>query len=291
MNNTLDYFDALKQINTLQSAKESYTKKCSTESDEIYWKYDDLKRELIKKCNEEKAVVEKKKETFEKENNSKSEPYRQIVRNTKDMFKLFEILLSEPSEIVFENWGDRDPVNIIHIPVDNGYIKVYIYITPNKKPKNRFSLHLRIKSIFRFKFEEFNINNVLKALPTEKELRTWYERNKNELKWKYPCEPPPGIGLKWESGLSDTLTSHTCLEQKYEETKTLWKDKKWQRAYWLHKKDYYENHYSNGVDTDEYHDICLLLETEKKTDLPLLIGQIKSSIGLKELERRFKEKG
>lgn len=279
MNRIAEYNDAKKQVKKLNALKDSHDKQCGAEIREIDWKYRDLKRDLDEKCMKETGVVEKRKEEYKNKIKSQLKPYYEIINDTETTYKLFEVLISDNSDMDFEYRFDRESPVIIDTPVDTQYLKVWVYIMGNNKPKNCFSLKIRVKSMFQWQFEEFRIDSRnIKDLPTEKELELWYEKNKNNLRWKW------GVSFVY---LPDILEAHADLEQKFEKARELWKQKSWQRAFWLHKKDYYENHYTSGTDTDEYKDICLLLKTAW-INLPLLVGQIKSDMGKKELERRMK---
>jgi len=275
------YFDTVKQIEKLNHLVDEYNEKCRKEINEIHWKYEDLKRDLDKKSQKKMAVVKERQESYKKEIASEIEPYAKITRDTEKIYGLFEVLLDYNHNVDFKDTYDRKSPCIIDTVADDDYKKVWIYIIGNDKPKNCFSLNLRMKSVFQRmrEWEEFRIDSKnLKDLPTEKELEIWYEKNKNNLRWKWGSET---------IYLPDVLKEHTSLEQEYEKARELWKSKEWQRAYWLYKKWYYENCYSRGTEKDEYKDIVLLLKTSDK-NLPLLIGQIKSDRGKQEFERRLK---
>ena len=280
MNSIAEYKKAQEQAKLLEDLERQHSRECAKESDKIFWKYNDLKYELDKKCQNEKKIIEEKKQDFINKNQLELKPYHQIISDTEDIYKLFEIIISNGSEINFEERFDRGTPVIIDTPVDDKYKKVWIYIIGNKKPKNCFSLMLRMKSFFQYEYSDFKIyGKTLKNLPTEEELKVWYQKNRNNLRWKW------GTETKY---LADILEKHVCLEAKFDkEAKELWKNKEWQRAYWLYKKEYYENHYSHGTETDEYHDICILLKTSL-IDSPLLIGRLKSDMGKRELKRRLR---
>lgn len=282
MNPITIFNNANKEIEKLNGLEKEHDKVCDKKINDIYWKYYDLKRELDKKESAEKEVVEKEKEAYKNKIDSEKEPHIDITRDFKHTCKLFGVLLSE-RRLEFKDNFDRDEMNIIDMVADDEYKKIWVYAARSHKPKNKWSLVIRMKSVFGWKFnDEFgDTDRNLKDLPTEEELKVWYEKNKNNLRWKW------GNTTKY---LSDYLERHTCLEKDYEKAKELWKSKVWQRAFWLHEKDYYKNNVSRGTDTDEYRDICLLLDTSK-INLPLLVGQMKSDEGKKEFERRLKEKG
>jgi len=280
--------ESKKEVERLSALRNEHIKDCDSRANKIEWKYRDLIRELEYKSSNERGVIEKEKEDYKNKIDTQRTPHYEVIKYTEKVFKHINIMISndepEPIKETSSRYIDEDPI-IIDVIADDNYKKVYAYITKNNNPKNKYSLFIKRHSIFsRYdKFTEVSGDNgLLKELPTLKELQTWYEDNKNQNK-----------DFKWKWGshyytLKDYLEAHARIEQEHEKIKSLWKERRWQRAYWLHQKYYYEKHYSHGTTTDMYKDVLLLLDTAYE-DTALLVGQMKSDIGKAELERRLKE--
>jgi hypothetical protein len=280
--------ESRKEVKKLSNLREEHGKKCDDKKYKIEWHYRDQIRELERKSSNEQNVIEKEKEDYKNKIDVQRTPHYEIIKFTEKVFKHIDIILSndepEPIKEIRFRYMNEDPI-ILEVIADDNYKKVYAYITKNSKPKNKYSLFIKRHSIFsRYdKFKEVSGDNgLLKELPTLKELQTWYENMKNK-----------GSDFKWKWGshafsLKEYLEAHARLEQEHEEVKSLWKQRQWQRAYWLYQKYYYKHYYSNGTSTDMYHDVVLLLETPYE-DTALLINRMKSDIGKAEFKRRLKE--
>lgn len=296
------YKEALKERDRLSNLKVEHDTQCTTEVNKIHWKYNDKKRELDIRCNKEKAVVEKRKNKYAEKIDTQIKPFVDTIIFVKNIFEYFELFLNNRElEVPYklfnkeDSWSKENVTEVVDIIGHDQYKRVWIYIVPSKKPKNKYSLRMKRKSIFNSVKRSGDVSilkglpdieqlnkwygdvSILKDLPDIEQLKKWYEKNKNDIK------------CKWGSHhfhLNEYLNTHANIEKEYEECKELWKEKKWQRAYWLDKKECYETQYSGGKYTDEYHDILLILKTSHE-NTPLLMGQMKSDLGKKELERRL----
>jgi hypothetical protein len=140
------------------------------------------------------------------------------------------------------------------------YSVIKLYIVPNGKPTNKYSLIIRGYHIFgeliRENFGEYvnrvneshcNMKYTVKETPTEKELLEYANNPKNL----------PKIMALLPIRELDTLG------EQYEEALNLLKDTEWQRLYYEDRKAYYENHYSRGTETPEYAAVLLALKQLK----------------------------
>lgn len=282
---------ALKEIERINAIESEYKKNHDKKNHDIWCKYFDLKRELDEKERKEKEAVEKDHQKFMSKIYQEKAPYHQILEDSEEIFNLIELHINNTTakELEHEFYTNHnyfrekvhvDPIGIIR---NDDYLRIGIYILENKKPTNKYSLTIYINSIFGFLNENnYNQEITLRDAPTIKELQQWYEKNKSNLKWKRYREP---------ISLNDYIEKHIQKEQKYAHAIELYKQREWKWAYLKYRKWYYEHHVSRGSTCDEYKEILELMKifhTEKE-NLPLLINEIKSEDGLKELERRLKE--
>lgn len=155
--------------------------------------------------------------------------------------------LSESRKIYF------DPIDVIW---DSEYTKIYVYIVPNDKPKNKYSLILRGYSIFtNFQLGKSLLNNCkcgiyirgihednynicvnVKDAESEEKLKKYYDRNNKKIM----AMLPDNIG---------------DVEKEFETAKDLYKEKDWQIAYLEYKKYEYEHCYSRGTELPEYKEV------------------------------------
>jgi len=281
------YRDAQEQIERLDGLESKHNDKCRDETREISTKYWDMKRKIEDRECKEVRVIENRKEKYNAKCKLERVPYQKVINDMEEIFKLMDVHIDEEKN-KFEFNNPYKEYIFVDTVVEDKYKAVWIYIKCNDKPKNKFSLMVKVGSIFQWKFADYHISSrVLKDLPTEAELRAWYKKNRNNIRWGW---------CSHMVFLNQILEEHASLEEKYEQAVEFYKDRRWQGAYWLHQKDIYEKHYHidpyvmiyNGK--DEYVEVLemlLLLRTVDKK-LPLLIGSIKSESGIRELERRLK---
>jgi hypothetical protein len=133
--------------------------------------------------------------------------------------------------------------------IKDKYKHIAVSIQFINNPKNKYALYFHIKSMFRVMI--FN-STVLKTAPTEEELLKYYEKIKSKIVLKT---------YKESYKLSDIIKDLDNQAQKYEEAVTLLKtNPDWKHIYLIHRKKYYENCVSQGTDSEEYKQICLLLQ-------------------------------
>lgn len=136
-----------------------------------------------------------------------------------------------------------DPIQTIK---DDGYSIFNLYIVPNKKPTNKYSLIVRGYSIFGDLLKGFTFGSIsgvnesscnfyitIKDAPTEKELLAYVEKRMNKIMEKLP-------------------SSYDTIVKEYQKAQKLLEEKEWQIFYWEGQKHYYENGYSHGTETKEY---------------------------------------
>ena len=194
----------------------------------------------------------------------RAEPSRAVVKKTEDILNFIYVSLNLP-EIDLQEEGT------IEIIADDEYKKIGIFILQNKKPVNKFFLIIKGESIFQYTFSETRSERTLKDASSEEFLLELWKKNKNNI-------------------LDHYLKHHADLEEKYREALILYRHKDWKLAYLMHRKDYYENDYSQGTETEMYKGAleCIkILKTEQK-NLPLLLGEIVTPDGLKEITSRLK---
>lgn len=287
-----EYDHALEELRKINVSKSEHEKIIKDKNHVIWCKYFDLKRELEEKERKEKNIVEKEEAEFKEKIDREKAPHLQIMNDTEEIFKFIDLYIknTKAKELEHEFYTRHnyhrelahvDPIDIIR---DDDYLRIGIYILENEKPKNKYSLEIHIRSIFYSLRQSSDYNNeiTLKDAPTQKELHSWYEKNKNDLKWKR---------YKEIIHLGDFIKEHLQKEQRYAEAIELYKQREWKWAHLKYQKFYYEHHVSNGTNCDEYKEILELMKLFRtaKENLPLLVSEIKSEKGLKELERRLKE--
>lgn len=137
----------------------------------------------------------------------------------------------------------------IEMLADDNMKRVGLFIMPNKKPVNKYSLTL----VSRYSLPLNIIENspghqdeiTLKDSPTEKALMAYYEKARAKLIETY-------------------VTSYIAIEKEYTEAIETFKDPAWRLAYMLHKKHYYEERYSSGTNTKEYKAILKDIQALRK---------------------------
>ena len=266
------YYDALKELSLLENEKgaldnqlkskkkiidKDFGNKISQLKDQIY----NLERECDKALKDEDTKLE----AVIAELNIKHNKAFEIQTQTEKTFTLIDVYLDDPclTETALPLVNDQYK----HIGVELN--------SERRSPKNKYSLTLTYNSIFKHRFDKifYRRNEQLKKAPTIEELKVWFEKNKTKLVSQ------------------DFLQAHAQYEVEYEKAKELYKTKEWKLAYWLHKKDYYENQVSTGTSTEAYKgilEILTILKTPRK-NLTLLLADIVTDQGKKELFERIKD--
>lgn len=257
-----------KEISILKSKKEKQEENNSKEENKLQEKYLELESNLREKKSKELQVINKKEEREYRDYNKKieslSEPLKikdkvisfiRINNETKNYsIKTPEVYeydyLRSPQGFIE---GDKQKIfyNPLIVLVDDDFKKVLLYSTNNRKPKNKFSLIAVGSSIFSDKklikipysyglnanIDNSNIRTLIKDFPTEEELKEYLNKNKKRI-------------------LKDFLVEHEKIEKEYKDLEPLFDSKEWKIAFLEDEKDYYENRYSHGTETEEYKKVC-----------------------------------
>ena len=251
MNTITDYRNALKEIKKFDKIQDENRENFQNQEHELYCKYLDLQRALDDKKAAEHEEIKKKIAKCNEVLNSGKKASVDIIHTTERVFRLIDVYVSEKPELKFEDWSDKTGRTIIDTLCDDEYKKAWIYICESRKPKNKFALKLRTKSIFQYQFDEFRkYDQTIKECPTEEELKKWYGKNKGKIQWR------------WMSHIftfAEYVEKHVSLEKEYQEAIVLSEKKVWLRGYWEHQKHYFEEHVCRGTDTEEYKKVLKIL--------------------------------
>lgn len=252
-----EYKNALSELMALNveyGQQKNITEREQKDVRDKYWelkrKIDDRKYKL--ELQEEKRIrnIDVKFSKYEYAINIKKQPYNDICNGVEDIFKMFDILISENVEpTVFNDILVKGKcLEVLEVLYDDKYKRVYVYIEKNDKPKNNLTLAIKGKSFFGYHFDKVNIGTVdIRYASTVIELTQWFRKNKDNLKWQW--------GWKHNVYLADIMERQSYLEKLYGDIQELWEKKGWRRVYWNYKKDYYENHYFRGTETEEYKNV------------------------------------
>jgi hypothetical protein len=161
-------------------------------------------------------------------------------------------------------------VNPIATLREDKYNKIYLYILPNKKPTNRFTLKIEGYSPLGNE-RNWHGERAVKDAPTQEALIEYAKKNIDKIRAVLP------------SNLDE-------LASEYELAVELLKDKDWWILYLADRKNYYAEHYSGGTTTPEYKDLCAIYAQYKKNskNMILLLGQLESEEGKQVLEKLLK---
>ena len=229
--------------------------------------YDKKIQEIMKERDGEIDKIEMRIKNKRDESHVKIEELNKIISKVERILALFNIFRENDGtnfEVYMYSDGDErgnylsESRKIILKPIeilqDDEFKKIAVYIVENDKPKNKYSLIIRGRSIFAWKEslelknymygsyisgvheDGCNIETTLKDSPTEKELLEWYAKNKNKI-------------------LKEFLEKHQEVENEYKEAIILYEQRGWKILYLENQKEYYEKHYGHGTDTEEYNQV------------------------------------
>ena len=271
-------------IRNFQKAKET--------SEKISNKMEHIQIEIDKQCRKVKGVYQDKIYALEQERDhqvnilttksskeieylkNEAEKSHQILNNVDRLFSFMKLFIEgfsvdEPEVYYYsdrDEYGNylRDRRRIFVSPIatlkEDAYCKFRLYVLPNRKPKNKFSLIiygtaplLGAKDQFRAKFK-FNE----KCDVSKEALVKYYQRNEARIKARLPAN-------------LDELAID------YEKAVKLFQDDAWKSLYLENQKYYYEERVSGGVNSPEYRDIIKLIKHFKNP--ALLVGQLESGEG------------
>ena len=270
-----EYRNAAKNIKISSDQMDTIKKEANKKTSNIEWEGREAARKIENeyrlKADAIKEEAKKKIEQLIKENAGYHETRVKVQR----YFKLLELRESggfkvEPEVYVYSH---KDPqgkyisnarkVFYEHVGIlrQDKYNDIRLYIVENGNSVNNLSIIIRGSSFFgddlrdRVKISQGYINNChdncniqinLKIGSSKEELLKYIERSQNFNKMKEML--PANLD---------------ALAKEYEIVCELIKDKEWQILYLEHKKDYYENRYSHGTETDEYKEILKKLKKLK----------------------------
>jgi hypothetical protein len=253
-----DYTNAQKELDSIQQEKEQLKESIRIIEKDFDTKIQKLKDEKDKAFFEAKKKVEQYKATLDIKKSSCESTIKTVHR----IQQLMEIVMDHssvtaPEVYVYSDkdekgnylgWNNRRkiPIDPIKTIKDDEYSIFNLYIVPNTKPTNKYSLIVRGYSIFGDLLKGYTFGSIsgvnesscnfyvsIKYAPTEKELLAYVEKHINRIMETLPL-------------------SYDEIVKEYKEAEQLLKEKEWQIFYWEGRKYYYENHYSHGTETKEY---------------------------------------
>lgn len=241
----------------ITSVKDSYYKQKRVLDDKEY--------KETSKLSKSRDLAREKFENKKEKHISISENYRRILNLMEVIKETRNLGLSEPKVYHYDYIRNKegsiestDKVKFYYTPIgvlcNDDYKKLFVYIVNNSKPTNKFSLVVVGNSKFNKEIielpysygfdahtEDANIQGNIQDKPTEEELKEYFVRNQKRM-------------------LKSFLTKHALIEAEYLEVEKETDTKEWKLAYLENKKDYYENHYSGGIETKEYKEVVKEIE-------------------------------
>lgn len=266
----------LKRLNKIENKNaEAYNKKDS----EIKNKFWDLKKELEAEEREEREIIDKALEKQKADTEKQEQPHKEKTKQFNRIIEFIRISKKEHNlnfevykmdypkdrkgEVIRTKSGDYpEEIQIDYKPLDtirnDGFIKLKIFITENRKPKNKFSLIAVGNTIFNkdilnipYSYYNFgchinsaNIETGIKDFPTKEEVKEYYKRNFGKI-------------------LKDFREKHKKAEEEYKRVISETDTKEWEIAYLESQKYYYKNLYSHGEETKKYKQIIKKLKALK----------------------------
>jgi hypothetical protein len=199
----------------------------------------------------------------------------EIIKRVEQLFKFMHLSIEgfdvpTPDVHYYNNSMDASNKRVQVYPIatlrEDKYNKIYLYILPNKKPTNKFTLKIEGYSPLGNE-RNWHGERDVKNAPTQEALIEYAKKNIDKIRATLP------------SNLDE-------LAIEYETAVELLKDKNWWILYLENRKNYYVSHYSGGTTTPEYKDLCAIYNQYKKNpkDMVLLVGQLKSEEGRQILE-------
>lgn len=251
---------ASKEIARINKEEDIHEELLDKQRTKAFYKYQDQIDKIRSEQREVEREFEEKKEKLNKEATDEIMELRPAVEKLKRILELMEITKREKPSLKLKANNRGKEIILIDEPRKDQYIRLYVYIYENDKPKNKYSLAIVGKHIFNsdmlpresyptsyFKpyFENnnasFTVN--IKDAPTKEELIKFYEKaDKNGL---------------WVSG------HFANLVKEYEFVLENCNTPEWEKEYLLDQKDYYENRYSNGIAQPEYKKVIKRLKALK----------------------------
>lgn len=264
------------ELKTINEAQDEFDKNSQEERRELNEKYYKLEEELSNKKLEEHSKIDKFRGEINEKYEANKENSIQILREHKEIINILKInqetryySIREPlvyrMDYIYSPTGfitSRDKVKkfyqILKVLVDDDFKKIYLYITQNGKPKNKFSLisvgntKLNSKMLeipysygIEVSVDKANIISLVKDFETEDKAKEYLKRNKKRI-------------------LKDFLEKHTEQEEYFKSVvEELEDSKEWKIEILETDKRYYERCVSNGTEEPKYKEICKRLEELK----------------------------
>ena len=269
-----EYKKAQEELSKIKDEDDKQNKVLDAEHNAVFNKFWDQEQEVSRKKRIAERALQKKRDIHrekiqnrEKLHVEKIQAYKRILtfmeiskdgQDTNFEVCKFDYPRDEKGEVIRVLEGNcwcyperiEIPYESLATLKNDKYAKIQAFIVENNKPKNKYSLIIVGKSIFREKLFSNKLdypywyglrcrtscNNIavgVKDRPTKEELVAYFEKNRDKM-------------------LKDYFEEHQQIEKEYEEIIEQTANRRWELAYWEDKKDYYENHYVNGTETKEY---------------------------------------
>jgi hypothetical protein len=274
MSKITEYNNSKKKICELSVTIASIERDTDKEKSRLmYDVYRPMIHDLEKERDDKIHIVEAKSSSEKQELNNLIESQRVIVKEVEQVYVMIDVYknnLKEPfkPEVCLYVYSHKDEqgnyisdsrkvvFESFEVLESDKYKGMAMYVVENSKPTNKYSLVIAYSSLFPdeiFKRGFSYISSVhtehgtrmtiIKKGPNKEDLIAWYHKK----------------GLP--QTVKDMITGHKKLEEQYEEAIKLYEIKEWKKGYLQWKKDYYENHYSQGTETPEYKAICKELKS------------------------------
>lgn len=273
-----EYKQAEKELKKIRMEKDKQDEIFKKEEDVLWTKFHRLEKKLNNQKYKEENILTRRKEKFKTSIQAREKHHVEKRQEYERILTLMEIHKDEPDikpiRVYYYDYPRDEKGEVKHIPDGHGnlvypdkteipyepiallkndkYAIIQAYITKNDKPKNKYTLSIVGRTIFKellenqhtygygsdYRDEHANINIWLADRPTKEELIAFFERFK-----------------KNKNILTEFLEQHTQLEQEYENIIASTSNNMWELEYWENKKDYYENHYNHGTEQPEYQEV------------------------------------
>ena len=267
--------EAKEQLSQIEKSQDRFNKNVDRQLEEIRGKYRSLRYEIDDKEREAKKGVGDTKKNVNSKYEASKENSISVLSEFDNNLKFYKIWNHRDcqiggAEVYYYDYvrgntgyivGDKQKFfyNPIGLLVEDDFKKILIYVTKNSKPKNKYDLIacgdtrltgnlLNIPCSYGIDayVHNSNIRELIKSFTTEEGAVDYFKRNKDKILKKF-------------------LEEHKEVEEKYKEfiqaiesNESIKRD--WDIAYLENQKYYYENNYSNGIETEEYKEICKKLE-------------------------------
>lgn len=263
------YKENEKEIEKIYNSFDKLEKKNKDETYNLKYEIYDKKIRALQEERDKK--ITKLNEQFREIGNKKKEEIEKLsvhINKVKRILEFMRINKEGVRDLNFKAYSyygyprEKNYLKPIDTISDDEFKKIQVFIYGNDKPKNKFSLCVVGMTIFNENILEipkdylhinkedgyFNIEKWIKDLPTEEELKIYYEKNKDKI-------------------LKEFLEEHSKAEEEYKEVLDNYINKKeWIKFYLESRLKYYEYRVSRGIETEEYKKIKKELEKLKNAD-------------------------